>query len=232
MRHAFLLPLAACAFAFVLSSCDDDPATGQSSCDNPGVLCETIVVPERQVESDTEYLSSLDATITAGLYQIQNTRVEGYGPGKHVIVTVEFLPPLVVTSTLPFHAMLVLRPHLNDCFNWGEAPLAVTVTPTGRWPEPKYVFADAWGTCESGQPNFQVQLDYGDQYKPDGRPFKKGDRLIALTMEFTVPEKYDAGEGAGSAILPGDVELWAFDWQAFAAGDSHGSPSLEQRIMP
>lgn len=232
MRHAFLLPLAASAFAFVLSSCDDDPATGQSSCDNPDAVCETIVVRERQVRSNTGYITSLDATITDGTYEMQHTRVEDYGPGKHVIVTVEFFPPLVVTSTVPFHAMLVLRPHLDNCYNWGQAPLAVTVTATGEWPKPAYIYGDAWGTCETGESNFQVQIDYGNQYEPDNRAFKQGNRLSALTMDFTVPEKYDSGDGAGSAILPGDVDMWAFEWQAFSAGDSHGSPSLEQRIWP
>ncbi len=194
-----------------LSCGDDDPVAGDSPCDDAGTSC----VSARATSSNMAYITAYDPVFdqTSHLLSWDLSSAIAFGGGQHIILTVQFDPPIEVQYDHPEHVFRLSGGSTAGCFD-----RFAKVTGAG--------VQSQW-TAISGSANFSGACTTGEARMVAGAlfgPLETGNKLRSVRIEFTVPEIYDAGAAQGTPVPDANMVLTNFSLDVSTSGNSEYDP--------
>ena len=106
MRSLLRSALALGVVAALFTACGDDelPAAGTSPCLDANTACNSIRLTPDNVTYNCIYDGIEDETTHSLSWPVDNVIVSGYGPGKRMMLTFTFDPPMMVGTITCFRA--------------------------------------------------------------------------------------------------------------------------------
>ncbi len=211
MRRSFLTAGLIVILGALSTSCgDDDPTGANSPCDDANTSCLSLSVSETGVTYTTFYMDPpSDMTFHILEWAIDGRILSDYAPGQHVLVTVNFDPPITVLYSHPANTFQLGAGITGVCLDRYAHPTARVVH--SGWQLANNDIACA-GDCTNGESQVIMYAVFG--------PLQTGEELERISFEFTVPATYTSGAGQGTSVLPGDLDVFLFSFSMTTLGNT------------
>lgn len=208
--------LALAVLAVFATSCDDDnPTAADAPCNDPNTTCVSLTLTGADAVYSSIYDNLVDRTTHSLRWDIVSHDLSGYGPNQRVRATVILSPPIRVRYDHPDEFLYFGGGTYTGCTD-RYATAAATFT-NNRWTSTTQQVAFA-GECTNGASILEMTAGF--------TPLVVGEELSSVTFDFTVPETYASGVGAGESVLSGDVPLLYFALNTTLVGDNEGDPPI------
>ncbi len=195
---------------------DDDPAAVDNPCDDANTSCLNLELTPDQMSYAGSFDPSENWTIHTVSWNLGSTVLSSYGPGRRIIINVNFDPSIDARYDHFSHGFALFAGPGGTFDKSATPPLTSYST--------DWVRLQASATCQGHSINsasrFQVAVLYG--------PLEAGDRLKALRFDVTIPATYDNGV----PVLAGDVGPMSVFVSATITGNSEGNPPAWPRGLP
>jgi hypothetical protein len=164
--------------------------------------------------TDMTYRSTYDDT-RGNTYQtltwnIRSKLLAAYGPGRHIVVTVNFSPPLTVRHDHFGESVYVTAGYIDaSCF---DRSVSTTATVNSREWTSAFDAISCDGKCTTGAPALTMSATF--------ESLTVGEDLKQVSFEFVVPDTYASGE----PIPAGNLTLRSLTFTGAISGDYEGDP--------
>lgn len=198
---------------------DSNPLAGSPTCGDPHVACLSMDLTPNSL-TYTGHVNSIGVTQYTLTWAVSHYRLDGYAPGRRVILSLNFTPPLVLRYVptdlrLDLLADAVLPPSCFDRFATREA----TADKLGDWPLGT-IFLRCEGNCTDGKSAFEATIPL--------QPVDAGALLRYVSLEFVPPDTYATGGSPGTPVLPGNLSMATVGLAAEATGTAENDPPFWQ----
>ena len=217
--HSTYFPAALTALALVVAACDDDDPVGGNNapCDDANVACLTLTLNPADMTYESTYSPLLDRTEHVLRWDVDPAMIAGYAPGRRVMVTVNFSPPVRARMDHNSEAFRFGAGDTTSCHDrWSDVSASVSST---EWTTAGNDVVPS-GECDSGEPSVTVTIVFA--------AIDENDELRRIRSEFTVPSTYTDGPNQGTPVLPGDLEVFRIELSAPIPGDTRQDPPAWQ----
>jgi len=217
-----LIPLVIAMTATLVACGDDDNVTaGSSPCLDEDTTCLTLnAIPGEMALTEIDDGST--STFVRYLTWTHSAMLEAFRPGQKIRISVEFNPPLVVLHDHPaMYFVLLIRSGPGGSYNAYASP-ATTVDVDGTLP-----VAGAHANINGKSSNSDLYCNIGCDFDHP----QTGQELSGLRIEFTVPDTYTSGSGAGKAVPATDFQITEFTVSSVLNGPQPG-PAVWPKHQP
>jgi hypothetical protein len=197
----------------VFMACGDDPVVGHSPCDDANTACLSLRLKAADMTYTSGYDPGVAGTFHTLSWDVSSREITGFAPGRRLMITVTFEPPVEVRYDHAEHAFFMSAGASPGCLD-RYASATPSLVSTG-WTNVE-ITASYQGECVSGATRL-VSLAYF-------APLAAGDRLSRLELDMTVPETYTDGGSSGEPVLAGDIGLNELYLRARIDGNNEGDP--------
>ncbi|HEU4365320.1 MAG TPA: hypothetical protein VFT13_07625 [Candidatus Krumholzibacteria bacterium] len=217
MRFLSRSALALAVLGAIFTACgDDDPVATDSPCSDEDTACLSIALTPDDLTYTGVYDPGFDETYHSLSWATGATL--DFGPGRRMIVTIFFNPPVVVRHD-----------HANENFSLGAgipssgqdgfANFTPSLTILGEWNLVSSQVRISRATT-TGAAQLVLLANFG--------ALEEGTVLRRVTYDFVVPETYPEGVATGAPVLTEQLGVSSIQLDAAVPGDSPGDPVVWQ----